>query len=1038
MIMNPKQQPDLDEEFIREEDLDEVIDLDDQHTIDHIRDDDDEDEEAQEPIMTTTEVVEDDCIYTFESHEQSVFCCHLSHNDRYAITGGQDDKAIIWDMMDNRLIRFDTNGHHKDSIVAVKFNLNSTMVATGDMSGVIIVWNVEDGKKIYEYEVGNDLNWLLWHNTIDNVLLAGTHETWMWRLSEIRPQCRTLQSFGCGNLVAELFRDGRRLAMGYEDGSIRVWNLEQNQLAITIRGNQAHHTTVTSLSLSLDDNLIATGSADGVVKMINVKNQKVITSFKLDDVIGGDDDEKKDNSIESLQFGGQNCLIIGSLDGRIQIWHVPSQTKRNQIELSRGVSKLLVDSNNVNIVYAGCLDGVFRVIDILTGNILDEKRGHRDQILDFAISSNEFMNLVMFFAHVSHCYPNDEFAVAYPSELMRLLRLFSTSLNSEVRLILVRALILMRNKSQFAANDLISLLFELLKCPDKKLRALIKQHVITDIKNMSNKQRMNTVLQNFLFSMLNDSNVVAAKTSLHIMIELYKKNVWKTAKTVNVISTACFSRIPKIMVTALKFFLGTDQAEQDGDKQVDSDDSDSDSDNLPSAQEIVMANRVNKKTRKRKRLLLRSKEVLKRYRKKSRPESFDFSAIHLLNDPQGMAENLFKMLEIFNERFELKLLLINLISRLVGIHELQLLNLYSYLQRYLHPKQRDVTKLLQYVAQASHELVPPDSIEPLLKVIANNFVTEQNSSEVMAVGINSIREICARCPLAISEDLLQDLVEYSSFKDKNVSMAAKSLIQLYRQLNPSLLRRKDRGRPTQAIQESVHSIRFGQSKAVDFVSGTEVLDEYESDPGDELTGKDNGDSDGSWIDVSDDEDEIAIDDYDDIQSDADENEDSTNCNSVPQDQRDKASLISTSRILTQEEFHKVRMAQLSKHLRAARSKKLSKTTSTQNENESSLISNSSNIAKSEIVSLSSIERLYKSQKSDKQTRLESIEAGRKDRGKFGSRKGKINDFASKSNRETRKGKSFMMIKHKLRQKRGGRSFKDKQIALRNSLLKRFQ
>ena len=96
-------------------------------------------------------------------------------------------------------------------------------------------------------------------------------------------------------------------------------------------------------------------------------------------------DEKQENSIESLQFGGQNCLVIGS--SHIEIWHVPSQTKRNQIELPRGVSKLLVDSNNVNIVYAGCLDGVFRVIDILTGNILDEKRGHRDQILDFAISS---------------------------------------------------------------------------------------------------------------------------------------------------------------------------------------------------------------------------------------------------------------------------------------------------------------------------------------------------------------------------------------------------------------------------------------------------------------------------------------------------------------------------------------------------------------------------------------------------------------------------------------------------------------------------
>lgn len=106
----------------------------------------------------------------------------------------------------------------------------------------------------------------------------------------------------------------------------------------------------------------------------------------------------------------------------------------------------------------------------------------------------------------------------------------------------------MRNKSQLASNDLISLLFELLKCPDKKLRSLIKHHVITDIKNMNSRKRMNTnyVLQNFLFSMLNDSNVIAAKTSLCIMIELYKKNVWKTSKTVNVIATACFSRIPKV------------------------------------------------------------------------------------------------------------------------------------------------------------------------------------------------------------------------------------------------------------------------------------------------------------------------------------------------------------------------------------------------------------------------------------------------------------------------------------------------------------
>ena len=52
--------------------------------------------------------------------------------------------------------------------------------------------------------------------------------------------------------------------------------------------------------------------------------------------------------------------------------------------------------------------------------------------------------------------------------------------------------------------------------------------------------RLNTTMQNFMFTMLKDSHKIAAKTSLDVMIELYRKNVWKDAKTVNVIATACF------------------------------------------------------------------------------------------------------------------------------------------------------------------------------------------------------------------------------------------------------------------------------------------------------------------------------------------------------------------------------------------------------------------------------------------------------------------------------------------------------------------
>lgn len=123
----------------------------------------------------------------------------------------------------------------------------------------------------------------------------------------------------------------------------------------------------------------------------------------------------------------------------------------------------------------------------------------------------------------------------------------------------------------------------------------------------------------------------------------------------------------------------------------------------------------------------------------------------------------------------------------------------------------------------------------------------QDESHSLTNRINAIKELVARCPLSMSEDLLQDLALYKTHKDKsllhfeqlypvfclssentlvvnkgsiviikiiinmnnidpihidNVSkgcfcpldvvMSSKALIQLFRSLNPQMLHRKDR------------------------------------------------------------------------------------------------------------------------------------------------------------------------------------------------------------------------------------------------------
>jgi len=64
----------------------------------------------------------------------------------------------------------------------------------------------------------------------------------------------------------------------------------------------------------------------------------------------------------------------------------------------------------------------------------------------------------------------------------------------------------------------------------------------------------------------------------------------------------------------------------------------------------------------------------------------------------------------------------------------------------------------------------------------------------------------------------------------------------------------------------------------------------------------------------------------------------------------------------------------------------------------------------------------------------NLQKGQEERNKFGFKDRRQNPLCSKTNREKKKGKAFSMLKQKLRAK-VKRSFREKQIALKNHLIK---
>jgi protein SDA1 len=276
-----------------------------------------------------------------------------------------------------------------------------------------------------------------------------------------------------------------------------------------------------------------------------------------------------------------------------------------------------------------------------------------------------------------------------------------------------------------------------------------------------------------------------------VLAELNRRKVWVDERTSNAICNACFHKSSRIMISALRYLLGYDQAVEEEDEDDSSDDDEDDATKkagVPavSKEEVYKAYKKGtaaSKKKKQAKLERVMRSLAKQQRSKSREMDHGSHApLQHVHDPQNFAEKLFRRLQGCTERFEVKLMMMQVISRAVGLHKLILLNFYPYLQRYIQPHQRDATQLLAAAVQACHDDVPPDAVESMIRQLVNQFVHDRARPEVMAVGLNVVREICMRMPLIMTKELLTDLALYKKSREKAVSAAARSIIAVYRQV----------------------------------------------------------------------------------------------------------------------------------------------------------------------------------------------------------------------------------------------------------------
>ncbi|KAH8029063.1 hypothetical protein HPB51_022231 [Rhipicephalus microplus] len=223
----------------------------------------------------------DNAEVSFAAHQGSAFVCAVSGDGRHIVTGGEDDRGCVWQLDTGQLV-FECGGH-TDSVTCAAFNHDSTLVATADMGGSLRVWAVESHEQQWEFDIGMDLNWIDWHGQA-NVLLAGTVEgmVWMWQVPG--GHCKNLVGPGTSCGAGRFLSDGRRAAVGYDDGSVRVWDLKGVAVAHSLTGAGQAHPGGPVTCLDVAGELVASAATD--VRLLHASTGRLLAAFTLNNSAG--------------------------------------------------------------------------------------------------------------------------------------------------------------------------------------------------------------------------------------------------------------------------------------------------------------------------------------------------------------------------------------------------------------------------------------------------------------------------------------------------------------------------------------------------------------------------------------------------------------------------------------------------------------------------------------------------------------------------------------------------------------------------------
>ncbi len=269
-----------------------------------------------------------------------------------------------------------------NNVLTTVFSPDGTLLATGDIDGVIHLWSVSSGQPLQAFQGHQGWIWHLAFSPDGQTMASGSFDASI-RLWEVQ-NGRCLHVLGHTRAVRSVSfsPQGDILASGSFDTSIRLWDVRTGQCLKILPA----HSRVYSVSFSPDGKLLASGSFDASIRLWDVQSGQCLKTLQ------------QGSGIYCVSFSPDGWLLAtGSQDGSVQVWDVPTS---RCLQILRGHTNR-VWSVSFSPVCAASPEGfgqtlasssedqTVRLWNVFDGQCLNVLQGHSDRVWSVSFGADD-------------------------------------------------------------------------------------------------------------------------------------------------------------------------------------------------------------------------------------------------------------------------------------------------------------------------------------------------------------------------------------------------------------------------------------------------------------------------------------------------------------------------------------------------------------------------------------------------------------------------------------------------------------------------